>query len=280
MPAAGSCNGWTTRRKSRTRRGTGIVSGNARRVPTASWEPVSGQWLDANGMSTDLFGQSELFAGRWPTSGMTRGGRLYPLPTQEHRTDANGSSSSPGLLPTPMTAYSQREPDEWRAGRPAGNGQIRDRIGDLEIVVKDQLLKTPTAQLAVNGGSQHPDKRRSGRPRVPTLRGSGGAPACRRRAATDGAKGGPNQRGSSGDLMLPSAVMDLLPTPVAHDSANTPENHLRKKPGRSQVTSLQVIVDYGLLPTGGHISRPSGDGSASSDAQPHGQLSLDGLVSG
>ena len=27
--------------------------------------------------------------------------------------------------------------------------------------------------------------------------------------ATDGTKGGPNRRGSSGDLMLPSAVMDL-----------------------------------------------------------------------
>jgi hypothetical protein len=35
--------------------------------------------------------------------------------------------------------------------------------------------------------------------------------------ATDGSKGGPNQRGSSGDLMLPSAVAKLLPTPQAHD---------------------------------------------------------------
>lgn len=35
--------------------------------------------------------------------------------------------------------------------------------------------------------------------------------------ATDGTKGGPNQRGSSGDLMLPSAV-HLLPTPTAADS--------------------------------------------------------------
>ena len=35
--------------------------------------------------------------------------------------------------------------------------------------------------------------------------------------ATDGTKGGPNQRGSSGDLMLPSAVT-LLPTP-AHQQA-------------------------------------------------------------
>ena len=31
--------------------------------------------------------------------------------------------------------------------------------------------------------------------------------------ATDGTKGGPNQRGSSGGLMLPSAVHQLLPTP-------------------------------------------------------------------
>jgi DNA (cytosine-5)-methyltransferase 1 len=29
--------------------------------------------------------------------------------------------------------------------------------------------------------------------------------------ASDGEKGGPNQRGSSGDLTLPSAVMPLLP---------------------------------------------------------------------
>ncbi len=34
--------------------------------------------------------------------------------------------------------------------------------------------------------------------------------------ATDGNKGGPNQRGSSGDLMLPSAVT-LLPTPAVND---------------------------------------------------------------
>lgn len=34
--------------------------------------------------------------------------------------------------------------------------------------------------------------------------------------ATDGVEGGPNQRGSSGDLMLPSAVT-LLPTPAVND---------------------------------------------------------------
>ena len=35
--------------------------------------------------------------------------------------------------------------------------------------------------------------------------------------AGDGEKGGPNRRGSSGDLMLPSAVTHLLPTPAVND---------------------------------------------------------------
>jgi hypothetical protein len=102
------------------------------------------------------------------------------------------------------------------------------------------LLKTPTSQLAVNGGSQHPDRRKAGGhgPTLadevenllptPTSRDWKGAnqrqdDTCLHGAllptpkATDGTKGGPNQRGTSGDLMLPSAVM-LLPTPTAMDS--------------------------------------------------------------
>jgi DNA (cytosine-5)-methyltransferase 1 len=122
------------------------------------------------------------------------------------------------------------------------------------------LLKTPTAQLAVNGGSQHPDKRRMGghgatladeveflllptptavpygnnqsaspgaavRPSLNTL-----APQLPTPRATDGTKGGPNQRGSSGDLMLPSAVQLLLPTPTArlgggHGSSDPARRH-------------------------------------------------------
>lgn len=75
------------------------------------------------------------------------------------------------------------------------------------------LLKTPTAQLAVNGGSQDPAKRKMGG-HGPTLADEVEhlLPTPR---ATDGEKGDPNQRGSSGDLMLPSAVMSLLPTPSA-----------------------------------------------------------------
>lgn len=45
----------------------------------------------------------------------------------------------------------------------------------------------------------------------------------------------------------------LLPTPVAQPSANTPENHLRKKPGRIQVTDLAILVENDLMKSGGKL---------------------------
>lgn len=63
----------------------------------------------------------------------------------------------PGLLGGPA-AEEQGEGDQReRAGDAAGHrGAAAPGRGELA------LLKTPTAQLAVNGGSQHPDKRRAG----------------------------------------------------------------------------------------------------------------------
>lgn len=46
---------------------------------------------------------------------------------------------------------------------------------------------------------------------------------------------------------------DLLPTPCASPSGNTPEEHLRKKPGRERVTDLSILVENGLLATGGKL---------------------------
>jgi hypothetical protein len=189
------------------------------------------------------------------------------------------------------------------------------------------LLRTPTAQLAVNGGSQHPDKRRAGghgptladevehllpTPR-PQAKGGGGSPEAEdgglrpsgaKRArnlvtvtahlllptprATDGTKGGPNQRGSSGDLMLPSAVMDLLPTPRTSDTGT---------PGRRSSEGFRPPLSQVLLPTplaadgdrtstktrrgdptliGALTDQPSPGGSTSPDGEHPGQLSLDG----
>lgn len=108
------------------------------------------------------------------------------------------------------------------------------RTPDIE---SSSLLKTPTAQLAINGGSQHPDKRKAGG-HGPTLADEIEhlLPTPR---ATDGTKGGPNQRGSSGDLMLPSAVM-LLPTPTAtaYGSNQSPSPGAAVRPSLEGVTRL------------------------------------------
>lgn len=47
--------------------------------------------------------------------------------------------------------------------------------------------------------------------------------------------------------------VELLPTPCAQQSGNTPENHLSKKPGRTKVTDLAILVENGLLATGGQL---------------------------
>ncbi len=225
------------------------------REPIATWNSARGAWERPE--TSMLCGHQVPFSETWPTSGMTRSGRLYPLPTRGLRIAGSASSSSPGLLPTPAAGnFNDGESVEsWETRRQAnlakginGNGQ------GTPLAMAVQLLKTPTAQLAVNGGSQHPDKRREGG-HGPTLadqiehllptpqahdaagsktpeqiaamraRGHGVSNLNEAAAhhllptprASDGTKGGPNQRGSSGDLMLPSAVMDLLPTPAARD---------------------------------------------------------------
>ncbi|WP_237170393.1 hypothetical protein [Prescottella equi] len=48
-------------------------------------------------------------------------------------------------------------------------------------------------------------------------------------------------------------IVTVLPTPVAQPSGNSPEAHLRKKPGRTQVTDLSIVVENGLLATGGKV---------------------------
>ncbi len=86
--------------------------------------------------------------------------------------------------------------------------------------------------------------------------------------ATDGTNGGPNQRGSSGDLMLPSAVQQLLPTPTAQATHRTHSGH-----GNVQLLGA-VQGERDLRSSGAGTNPPSAAGSASSDDQPPDLLSL------
>jgi len=99
--------------------------------------------------------------------------------------------------------------------------------------ISGPLLPTPTANLGSNGGPQDPRKRKAGGHSVsledavhllPTPDATHGRKSTRTSLllpgavllptpqATDGTNGGPNQRGSKGDLMLPSAVHPHGPT--------------------------------------------------------------------
>jgi DNA (cytosine-5)-methyltransferase 1 len=94
------------------------------------------------------------------------------------------------LLPSPRTSDT--------------NGAGEHGQGGLDLRTAVSLLPTPTTR-DLKGRNQRDDDTCLTGALLPTPR------------ATDGTKGGPNQRGSSGDLMLPSAVM-LMPTPTAMDS--------------------------------------------------------------
>ncbi|WP_295102969.1 hypothetical protein [uncultured Microbacterium sp.] len=139
------------------------------------------------------------------------------------------------LLPTPVT-----DPQ-------SANGHARDLGSEV------RLLPTTTAMDSeASGGSTPADMTltdavvrtqlgKVGNPRHPSL-----LPTPR---TTD--MNGPGIHGDGG-IDLRTAVT-LLPTPVAQPSGNTPEEHLRKKPGREIVTDLAIIAENGLIESGGRL---------------------------
>ena len=189
----------------------------------ATWNPERDCW--ETGVE-DIFGHSDVFSETWPTSGMTRNGVAYALPTWAPPITDSASSSSPPaeMLRTPAAAEAEGgalSPERARVENRTLRltGQILDMVAPEQMSDAWKVLKTPTSQLAVNGGSQHPDKRKAGG-HGPTLADEVEhlLPTPR---ATDGTNGGPNQRGSRGDLMLPSAVHQIgAPTPPPSTDGN------------------------------------------------------------
>jgi len=105
----------------------------------------------------------------------------------------------------------------WDASAGADPGWLdRRATADARGAVTDRVTLLPSPRTSdTNGAGVHGDGGLDLRTAVSLL------PTPR---ATDGTKGGPNQRGSSGDLMLPSAVT-LLPTPAAQEPGGTAEQY-------------------------------------------------------
>ncbi len=220
-------------------------------------------------------GHSVPFSQTWPASGSMRNGRSSERPMSVLPTSVSESSSSPGLptprardargrgfadallnvvqllptptvseangighaadggmnlrhtislLPTPRASENENRQTKRSPSQEAGTH------GKCLAAEVAHLLPTPTA--TPYGNNQSPSEGAAVRPSLdslaPTL-----LPTPR---ATDGTKGGPNQRGSKGDLMLPSAVSQMS--------------------------------------TGASTDRQSPDGKASSDDPPPGQPTL------
>jgi DNA (cytosine-5)-methyltransferase 1 len=172
-------------------------------LPT-SWRTPTGWQLTA-GL---LFGEA---LASWTQAGFMVARHAWPLPAAP--CGANGAPpSSDGvvtMLPTP-TAHC--EPNHRGLPNPetAARRLFEEGRRNLEDAVA--LLPTPTARDARRGSGWGDQP---GRPLsevvalLPTVaasdaRGVGSSAPTPR--ASDAAKGGPNQRGSSGDLMLPAAV--------------------------------------------------------------------------
>lgn len=131
----------------------------------------------------------------------------------------------------PLTIAVQLLPTATAQDAAASGGSSQANVTLTDAVVRTEmgtkpngrLLKTPTSQLAVNGGSQHPDKRKAG----------GHGPT------------------------LADEVEHLLPTPMTSDAAHPSDGDLRRKsPGLRAIDGLLPTpkagdADFGTPRTSG-----------------------------
>lgn len=186
-------------------------SGRPSPGPFASYDHVSFSWRTWIGSPRGKIENSEEFSATWPYSGSMRNGVVSRLPLSEPPIGADEFSSS--LLPTPAAR-------DWKSS--ASNIMDRNSRPLNEVVGK--LLPTPRTSDRFGPGV-HGDGGMDLRTVVTLL------PTPR---ASDGTKGGPNQRGSSGDLMLPSVAVlistgESIPKPSGAGSTSSVRRCRRRR---------------------------------------------------
>lgn len=139
------------------------------------------------------------FSGRLPNAGMMRGGWFWQLPMLGRPILGSVGGASRGV-PTVTVADSRSSGGRAKSIENGSKAHAGTSLTDFV------LLPTPTATntKAVHQRGKDNGKTREPRRFVPTPR------------ATDGAKGGPNNCGSKGDLALP-AFAARFPTPTKSD---------------------------------------------------------------
>jgi hypothetical protein len=220
-----------------------------------------------------------------PTPLVTNRAGMSPSPSPASIDGRRGTDLGPAigaLMPTPQAADARRGSEQEMGGQRPSGAKRSDGLATAA------LLKTPTAHLAVNGGSQHPDKRRQGG-HGPTLADQVEHTLLPTPTAVDGK--GPNPLGRDRDGKprplsdddLPTSVARLLPTPTARlgdDTSRGADPARYKGPQslngrRSNLDDCIAAVQIQAPWLGEPTSQPSADGKPSPDVQPPAQLSLD-----
>ena len=216
----------------------------------AYYDPASQSWR--MWPATGLWG-SIAFSETWPRTGCMSDGQAFELPTSAPPITEKGSSSSrpPTVFSTPDTM-----PDAPNSG-----SNMRTRPPGLGNQVK--VLPTPDTNPGGGGPLTTAERRAQGRTASvfnAVMEMGAGAGNQVKTLPTPLASDGEKERNNPAQARRKSpplsAVNHLLPTPVAQPSGNTPENHLRKKPGREVVTDLAIIVENDLLKSGGKVLPP------------------------
>lgn len=206
----------------------------------------------------------------WPTAGGTRNGSLFQRPKWVPATGVNGGSAGHGEWPTQQSSAvtfstelqcsgdGRDTPNKlgWAGGMWAtptsnehtGPGRSSSKQGAENLRSQSATWATPRANDAEKRG------RVTHRPSMPDLVGQSQAWPTPR--GTDGTKGGPNQAGSKGDMMLPSAAAQW-PTPsasIANDGESPETWHaraakLKEKHGNGNGAGLPLTVAASQWPT-------------------------------
>jgi hypothetical protein len=238
------------------------------RTSQPSLLPPPPLWTKPKGLSTNE--RPPASWENWPTAGGIRNGSLFPRPMWEPATGASDGSASPGGWPTPDAAMhggSNRSASDGAAIRPnitlaasqwlTPNVPNGGRSVSAELVASKGTtedgekrtvgLESQSKHWATPNSSDH-----KGAPEAAKVwekRGQNLPEQCQHwpsPRATDGTKGGPNQAGSKGDLMLPSAAAQW-PTPAARDvkGANSAEHALvTGGGGRKHMDQLANFVEH------------------------------------
>jgi hypothetical protein len=147
-----------------------------------------------------------------------RDGAVYELPTSAPLTDGSASSSSPGLLPTPVVADSDRTTSYYAGGNPTLIGA---------------LLPTPTVS-DTNGAGAHG----SGGPDLRTAVSLLPTPTAMDSSGSRGHRPDGTPYGPTSGTTLTDAAMQLLPTARATRGGSATETvYLLSSGGRSRKPS-------------------------------------------